>query len=87
MRLGSHHSMTTTWPLRPFKIYYSRDLGRGTAERLGPPVSCSYPESVVRSAALRIISGRADVASVWFDGSEFAGMFRRADGSITFTVY
>lgn len=89
MKPGTHHSPMTQWPSRPFKIRYSLDAGpkHSGLVKVGPIVSCSSPEAVIRSAALRIISNRADVASVWLDGSEFAGMFRTPDGTIAFTVY
>ena len=83
MRPGSHHQRYTVWPSRPFKITYLTASG----DKLGSIVSCSSPEAVVRSTALRLISGRATEAQVHLDGDLFADMLRESDGRLRFTVF
>ena len=88
MKRGSHHQPYTKWPSRPFKIlYYYRAESNGEFVRTGIVVSCSSPEAVVRSTALRLVSDRADEAWVWLDDTMFAVMSRQSDNALRFTVF
>jgi len=67
---------------RPFKIIYTAN-----GIKVSRVVSCGSPESVVKSAALAIIAGRAEHAYVWVDQAKFATMSVRPNGDIHFEVY
>jgi len=76
----------TVWPKRPFKITYYTGKNPNL-EKVGRVDACSSPEAVVRSSSLAVISGRAEMASVYMEEYLFAAMIRQSDGAIRFSVF
>lgn len=65
---------------RPFKVVYF--LGRN---RVGRVCACGSPEGVVRTTAVRVFSGEADLARVHLDDALFA-IIEDDHGKVSLTV-